>query len=378
MNKRQTSVFISGDFTAYNRVADVIDNGDYSTLFNDILPIIRDADIAITNLESPLIEGGIPILKTGPNLQSRPKSIDALKFAGFSLLTLANNHMMDYGKEGLLSTIETCKTNSMKYVGVGKNANEAGRIEYVEIQNEERVAFINCCENEWSTTFGDYPGCNPMDIISLSYQIQDARNHSSFVILIVHGGHEGYEYPSPRMKRLYRWFIDQGVNAVIGHHTHCFSGYEIYKGKPIIYSLGNFIFDRNTKSYSPWNEGAAVLLQLQGEGVFFELFPYVQCANEVGVHLLDGEEKQAWMKKEAIKTELIRNDELLEKEFIKFVNKKERQYRRFLEPYGSKLILAAIERGILPHSIRGDKQRLYLNLIRTESHRDILLSILDK
>lgn len=376
MNNESISIFISGDFAPKMRVNEIIAKGEYKLLYNDILPIIKASDIAITNLESPLVEDGKPIAKTGPNLKAPLKSIEATKFAGFDMVTLANNHMMDYGKEGLFSTIKTCEDNQIKHIGAGANNDEAKRIQYFELKGR-KIAFLNCCENEWSTTHGNYPGCNPLNEVSLFYQIQEAKENSDHVILIIHGGHETYEYPSPRMKNLYRWFVDLGVDAVIGHHTHCFSGYEYYKGKPIVYSLGNFIFDGNNRK-SFWNKGAAAVLKVNGSNVELQLVPYTQCDDEVGVHLLTEEATKVWLEKEQLKSELIQDDAQLKQKFEAFVSENERMYRSYLEPNKSAWILAAKNRGFLPRTVKGHKRLLFWNIIRAEAHRDILLELLSR
>lgn len=376
MNNEAINIFISGDFAPRMRVNEVIEHGDYQLLYNDILPIIQASDLVITNLESPLLEEGKPIAKTGPNLKAPIKSVEALKFAGFDMVTLANNHMMDYGKEGLFSTIQICEKNNIKHIGAGSNIEEVKKVAYFDIKGS-RIAFINCCENEWSTTQGDYPGCNPLDEVSLFYQIQEAKANADHVILIIHGGHETYDYPSPRMKKLYRWFVDLGVDAVIGHHTHCFSGYEIYKEKPIVYSLGNFIFD-SAKRNSSWNIGAAVKLTIQGGQTKMQLSPFTQCDNEVGIKMFGPKETDNWLEEEQQKSIRIQDDSFLEKKFEEFVTKQCNLYRGFLEPNQSSLVLAAKNRGLLPRKIRGAKRLLYWNIIRAEAHRDILLELLSK
>ena len=369
-------IFISGDFAPINRVSDIIDKKEYVSLYNDMLPYIKECDISITNLECPLVEDGTPIKKTGPNLKAPIKSIEALKYAGFNMVTLANNHMMDYGADGLNSTINVCKENDIEYIGAGQNITEAQVIKYFNIKNK-KIAFINCCENEWSTTFGNYPGCNPLNEIDIYNQIKEAKSNSDYVITIIHGGHEMFEYPSPRMKKLYRWFIDLGADTVIGHHTHCFSGYEIYNNKPIVYSLGNFIFDKKQKK-TIWNYGAAAVLSINNNKIELDLYPYRQCDEELGIRLLNNNEKKDWENKELLKVNIIQNDELLMNKFNQFVKEKEKLYRSYLEPKSNKFIRAAKNKGLLPRRINKEKTLLYLNLIRTEAHRDVLLKILSE
>lgn len=376
MNNESIKIFISGDFAPRLRANEVINNGDYQLLYNDILPLIKESDIAITNLESPLLENGKPSAKIGPNLKAPLKSIAALKYAGFDMVTLANNHMMDYGQEGLFSTIKACEDSQIKHIGAGTNLEEAKRIQYFNMK-AQRIAFINCCENECSTTQNDEPGCNPLSEVGLFYQINEAKSNSDYVILIIHGGHETFEYPSLRMKKLYRWFVDLGVDAVIGHHTHCFSGFEIYKEKPIVYSLGNFVFDSD-KRKSSWNIGAAAIVSIQESNIGLSLIPFTQCDDNVGVRLFGEKEKEDWLSKERIRTNLIQDDKLLYNEFRTFVAAQERMYRSYLEPKSSSLIIAAKNRGWLPRRVRGDKRLLLQNIIRAEAHRDIILELLSR
>ena len=372
----EISIFISGDFSPRHRASEVIRNKEFTLLYGDVLPYIQKADISITNLESPLIDDGIPIPKTGPNLKSSIESVEALKYAGFDMVTLANNHMMDYGAEGLYSTISTCENNGIRCIGAGRNFIEASKICYFE-RKGKTIAFINCCENEWSTTVDANPGCNPLNEVNIYYQIQEAKANADFVILIIHGGHETYELPSPRMKKLYRWFIDLGADAVIGHHTHCYSGSEVYKNKPIIYSLGNFIFYKKTPNPS-WNIGVFSILSLTNEGVKIKLYPFEQFNSKMGLCLLAPEETNRWKQINKDKTEIINNDTKLTEMFEAFCSKNERLYRSYIEPNSNKYILAAKNRGWLKRHISGNKALLYLNIIRNESHRDLLLQLLKK
>ena len=374
--KESISIFISGDFATRLRVIDVINSKNYKLLYNDLLPIINKADISITNLESPLLEDGIPISKTGPNLKSPLNSIEALSFAEFDMVTLANNHIMDYGLDGYISTIRVCKQHNIRYIGIGNNVEEAKKIQYFKVKNQN-IGFINCCENEWSTTNGNYPGCNPLNEVSLYYQITEAKKQSDYVVLIIHGGHETYEYPSPRMKKLYRWFIDLGVDAVIGHHTHCFSGFEIYKRKPIVYSLGNFIFDGLHKE-SSWNIGVAAMIILNNQHCDLELYPFTQCDKIVGICMFNDDERTKWLKTESEKINIIQDDNLLKSKFSEFILKQEKLYRSYLEPNTSSWILAAKNRGLLSRTVKGYKQLLLLNIIRAESHRDIVMELLSE
>lgn len=369
------NIFISGDFCPRLRAYQLIHNGQMDLLFGDIIDIIKSCDYAITNLEAPLTNQGKPIPKTGPNLRLPENTIDALVYAGFNMVTLANNHIMDYGFEGLISTINLCVNNNIRVVGAGTNKDEAKTIICKTINNVS-FSFINICENEWSTTVNEKPGANPLDEIAVYHQIQDAKNKAKHVILLCHGGHETYGYPSPRMKKLYRWFIDLGVDAVIGNHTHCYSGAEIYKNKPIVYSLGNFIFDHKSFRNTSWNVGCATILKFDNDNVSFELIPFSQCTENIGLKLFDNEQKKQFQEENERKRAIIESDELLEKEFAKFLSN--RYICDFMEPCQNRYYLTAVHKNWVPSFINKKKLLLLLNLVRCESHRDVLIKSIIK
>ena len=117
------------------------------------------------------------------------------------------NHILDYGHEGLLKSIECCKDQGLDVVGVGDNLSEAERIIYLE-KDGKKLAIINCCEHEFSIATESEAGANPLNPIRQYYAIQEAKKHADYVLVIVHGGHEHFQLPSPRMQETYRFFVD--------------------------------------------------------------------------------------------------------------------------------------------------------------------------
>ena len=372
-----TKILITGDYCPINRIQGLIEKEEYANIYNDFLPFIRGADIAITNLECPLTLEREKIEKTGPNLKAPEKAIESLVFAGFNLVTLANNHIMDYGCEGLKSTIDCCKKSNIDFVGVGSDLSQARKPFYKTI-NDIRFAFINFCENEESTTSGKTPGANPLNPITNYYDIQKAKVNAHYVIVIVHGGHEFYSLPSPRMQETYRFFIDSGAAAVVGHHTHCYSGYEIYHGAPIFYSLGNFVFDWNNKRNTNWNLGFALQLEVTSDIFSFSLLPYKQGDIQPGLVLLNASEKEDFEKEIARINNIIGNKILLQLQYDKFAQKLKASYESVLEPYSGKFFSALYRRNLLPSLLTSKKKNVLLNFIRCEAHLDLLIKTLQK
>jgi len=237
-------IIVAGDFCPNERVEKHINDQQYSEVFGNVRPIIESADYAVVNFECPVVlNDAQPIEKTGPTLKSGANAVKSIQFAGFNMATLANNHFYDYGEKGVSGTLITCAEHGIDTVGGGKNLTEAAKVFYKEIHGK-KIAFINFCEHEFSIATETSGGSNPLDPVKNYNQILEARNNADYVFVVVHRGYEHYELPGLRMKETYRFFVEAGADVVINHHQHCYSGYKIYNGKPIFYSLGNFCFDK--------------------------------------------------------------------------------------------------------------------------------------
>lgn len=367
-------ITIAGDYFPDGIVKQKIDNNDFSSIFDKAThDLIEGSDYSIVNYESPIVEDDSykPIDKDGPNLSSNVKALDALKWLGFKAVTLANNHILDYGPKALMDTISICEDSKIDNVGAGKDLKVASKILYLKFPNDNfTIALINCCEHEFSIATDNTPGANPLNPIRQYYQIQDAKMNSDFVILIIHGGHEFFQLPSPRMVETYRFFIDSGANVVVNHHQHCFSGYEIYHGCPIFYGLGNFCFPRDGKVDSSWNEGFILLLDIKKERLEFELFPYLQCNGNEQVVML--ENRSDFQRKIKALNDIISNPESLRKHVYDFYDSRERIYITALSPYTHRITSALCRRHLLPSFMSKYKLLHLSNYINDEAHRDIM------
>lgn len=353
--------------------------GNVQKIFGDFADLIKFSEISIANLESPIIENGDKIPKAGPALKASLKSLTVLEKAGFNLLTLANNHILDYGKEGLESTILECQKNKLDFVGAGLSLEEARKVFRVKVENLN-IGIINISENEFSTIGDSSYGANPLDIINNSYDIKLAKENNDKVIVIVHGGREHYNLPSPDFQKTLRFFANCGADAVLAHHTHCVSGYEIYNGTPIFYGLGNFLFNNLSKTSKPlWNFGMGIkLIFNKNEEIKFDIYPYQQClGNETSIQLLKGIEKNKFLKDIEGLNNIITDEKLLFDSWKNYLISQKSIYRRkfFIK---NKWIYKLINRKILPENIFYNKQHevMCINMIKCETHREILLSSL--
>lgn len=363
-------LLIGGDFVPHERVACAFSQGDYSAV-EALRPVFAEADYCIVNLECPILHGGEkPIIKNGPHLHADTHALEALKNIGVDCVTLANNHFRDYGDEGVLNTLSELSAYKIDYVGGGANLKDAAAVLYKQI-GKETLAIINCCEHESSIATVDHCGSNPLNPIQQYYAIHEAKSKADYVLVIVHGGVEHYQLPTPRMQETYRFFIDAGADVVVNHHQHCYSGYEEYKGKPIFYGLGNLCFDWSKRS-SIWNEGFVLDLTLSKKESCYSLIPYHQCDVEPKVVIYNKAEKQAFDKSLTELNAIIANPDELEAKYEELKRDTCIKYRASIEPYKSRIMRFLFRKHLLP-SFMKRKYTIISNMIQCESHRERLL-----
>ena len=364
-------ILVAGDYVPVGRFYQCLSERNFD--YSNIESVTKSTDFSILNFEAPIVNNRAKgINKNGPNLKVDRRSINALKKMGFNAVTLANNHFRDYGQKGVETTISELRNNNIDYVGGGHNIGDAQKTLFKEFE-DGIVSIINICENEFSAATESRGGSMPLDIASIYRKIIEAKQKSDYVLVIVHGGHEGYQFPSPRMKKLYQLFVDFGADAVVNHHQHCYSGYEYYQNRPIVYGLGNFIFDWKGKRNGIWNEGYMVIINFERKEINIELIPYEQCNEKAGAYVLDDSQKVEFFKRIDSLNECISDNRKLQEEFDKFAKSKRGGVLATLSPYTNRYIMALISRGFLPSFIAKKKAAMLYNYINCESHRDITL-----
>lgn len=241
-------------------------------LIGEVAPLISGADIALFNLEAVVSSRGRPFDKGERrpySYRGRPELLDIVTDAGFDVAVLANNHTMDFGPEALLEQLEMVRAAGMAPVGAGANLAEAATPTYVR-SGDVVVAFIGM-----ETMFplfgaaGDRPGIHhaleyePV-LDALRGPVAEARKHAHLVVVSPHWGGNWTENPTPERRTLAKQIVDLGVDAILGHSAHQIHGVEIYKGKPIVYDMGSFLFDAT--SQARMRLAAAFILEFDKRG----------------------------------------------------------------------------------------------------------------
>ena len=236
---------------------------DYPVLeMKGILPI---ADITFCNLESSLSDMGTPLPGKGIWLRGAPENVQALKTAGFDIVTLANNHAMDYDEPALLQTVDVLDQAGIAHVGAGKDI-EAARAPYIGEVNGVTIAWLGYSEMAdlfFSLSYprrmraeDNAPGISSYNIENILADIEKVKDSADIIIVTLHWGIEYTDLPQEYQTRDAHRIIDAGADIIIGHHPHCIQGVEVYKNGLIAYSLGNFIFDQD------WSEKTSQGLML--------------------------------------------------------------------------------------------------------------------
>lgn len=270
-------------------------------MLNGVKSRFEETDFSIVNLECVLYEGDSqPIVKSGPNIKGNPEFVEMLNYLNIDVAGLANNHAGDFGDEALINTMNLLEKNGIAYIGAGKSIKEA-YLPYIFEKDDLKVAVIAACENEFGVATETTMGSAGFNLLRLANAIKSASEESDKVIVYFHGGNERNPFPSPEKTQLYRLLIDLGADGLIAMHTHSPQGYEIYNGKPIVYSMGNFFFPKkcedDTYKTNPWYFGYLTELNITNENIELEIIPYrsTPLGMMEGTQLILGEEKQSFM-----------------------------------------------------------------------------------
>lgn len=242
------SLVAAGDVMLDRGVAKRIQANGLDWPFEKVAPVIRSADLAFCNLECPLSADGQKIHKP-VCFKANPAYAKGVAGAGFDVVSIANNHSLDCGREGLVETIRALDRAGIAHGGGGKDLESASAPVIKDIGGV-RVAFLvrNMVfpEAVWYRT--DVPTIAGMDQSKIEDEIHAAKSKADVVIVSVHWGVEYRQHPEDWQKVLAHRMIDAGASLVLGHHPHTVQPVERYHGGVIAYSLGNFVFDsRNPK-----------------------------------------------------------------------------------------------------------------------------------
>lgn len=239
-----------GDMIFDRRVKTLIASGGGKAPLSRVARLLRRADITIGNLESPLSDGGTRNAKKDVTFRGDPRAISGLSASGFDLLSIANNHVLDYGPDALADTCAALDDAGIAHAGAGKNQAAAWKPAVVRTGDTSTAylaysfivpAGFVAQSNRAGLASGRW------DFSAVEKAIAKAKRANDYVVVSIHWGVEYKDNANAEQVRVARRCIDAGADMVLAHHPHVIQGIEIYKKRLIAYSLGDFVFDHYSR-----------------------------------------------------------------------------------------------------------------------------------
>ncbi len=363
-------MLVGADIVPTESNVELFSEGDVDRLIGDKLKArLQDAAFIAMNLEVPLVNKKKPIRKCGPCLIAPTDSVNGIKLINPFFLTLANNHILDQGVEGLESTMNTLRNRNIDFSGVGENITEA-RKPYIKNIDGVKVGIYCCAEHEYSIVTDKSPGANPYDPLVSFDDVRALRVKCDYLLVLYHGGKEHYRYPSPMLQRVFHKFADVGADLVIAQHTHCIGCKEEYNGSTLVYGQGNFLFDHSESIF--WKTSLLIEVDLTSKHI--DYIPLIKQSEIVREAV--GEEKSQILREFIARSEIIMKPGFVEEQYAKFADEMESEYlSRFSGGFSKNLIVRALNKlssyGFLKH-FYADKDKVIIeNVLDCEAHREL-------
>ncbi len=238
-------VLAVGDIMLTGSAKPLLQAKGYDHPFQDknLVRLITTTDVAFANLEYPITIKGVRYTDKEYTFRGDPESLISIQKAGFDLLSLANNHIMDYGEKGMRDTIRQCRKNRLAFTGAGSDLASASRLAVIKRRGVRYglLAYsLTFPEEFWATT--GKPGTAHPDWEQVGHDISDAKQRVDILMVSFHWGEELKSEPKKYQMDFAHHAISSGADMVLGHHPHVPQPIEIFKGRPIFYSLGNYAF----------------------------------------------------------------------------------------------------------------------------------------
>lgn len=343
--------------------------------------LLDSASYRIFNLETPLADKETPIEKCGPCLRAETETAAGLKGFGVDFFTLANNHILDQGVEGLFSTMQVLDWAEIAYAGAGRTPEEAARAHVVTVEGI-RLGIYCCAEHEFTIVSENSPGANPYDPLESFDHVRSLREQCDYLIVLYHGGKEYCRYPSPGVRKLCRKFVDFGADIVLCQHTHCIGCEEDYAGKKIVYGQGNFLFDHSERE--EWQTSLLVECEVAETGVAVRYHPLRKQGNTT--RLAEAEDAKQIMEAFHARSRELLSDAVWKSRYAEFAQKSTEQLLlRVNGQLNRSLVFRALSRLFGKTFLRWylakcyDKNALLVlrNTVESESWRELLLEAID-
>lgn len=238
---RQFTMVAVGDVMTDRNVGKAIRANGVRSILARVADLTSSADVSFANLECPLSTEG-PHDPANCCFRARPETVQVLLHGGFDIVSLANNHSLNAGRAGVLQTLQTLDRNRIAYCGARYDRDKGGEPTFLNVGDPPvKLGFL--AATDLSFEHGSYNKVAP-DRSNLVAQIKSARPQCDVLFVSLHWGDEYQSMPNQRQRNTAHILMDAGADVILGHHPHTLQGAEVYRGKLILYSMGNFVFDQ--------------------------------------------------------------------------------------------------------------------------------------
>ena len=370
-------LYIGADIVPKASNMRLFEAGDAEALLGQELFVkLSSADFISLNLEIPLTDQNTPIVKCGPVMSCEPKAINGLAAINPCFYTLANNHIMDHGSQGLVSTMKLLDEKGIRHAGAGKNLKEASTPFCVSLKGIN-IGVYCCAEHEFSIASDDKPGANPYDPLISFDAVKELSSKCDYVIVLYHGGKEQYQYPSPQLQRVFRKFADCGANLVIAQHTHCIGCKENYHDALLVYGQGNFLYDLPRNEL--WKQSLLIEVQID-EGTRQASCKFIPVVlNDGCIRAAQDHERNEILTQFEIRSSEILKDGFLADQYLRLAQSESTAYFRKISGLLGTILQALPGKAGKCLLLKNYKKKYWPGIINTmecETHRELFLDAL--
>ncbi|KAA9345656.1 CapA family protein [Adhaeribacter soli] len=301
MEQQRILIGLAGDVMIGRGVSNSIAHTNYRYLWGNVLPLLKSTDLNIGNLETTLTHCTKKVLKVF-NFRSEPLHVNALLEANFQLVNVANNHILDFGQDGMEDTLKTLNVAGIKHTGAGRNLAEATAPAFSEVKGL-KLGMLGFTDNEPTWKAGPDSGginyLNPENEEDRNTALADIRRlrpEVDFLVVSIHWGPNMREQPPAHFQAFAREMVQNGADLIHGHSAHIFQGIELFENRLILYDTGDFIDDYVVDSRLRNNLSFLYLLELENAKILsLKLVP--TCIHNYKVNLAEGSDYEWCMKR---------------------------------------------------------------------------------
>lgn len=372
-------ILIGADLVPTQKNMELFSSGNVQALLGEgLTETLQSADFRIFNLEVPFADAQSPIPKCGPNLIAPTSCVQGFQAMKVDLLTLANNHILDQGQQGLESTVRALDQAGIAYVGTGNNPEEASK-PYIIVLEGKKIGVYACVEHEFSVVTDHSAGANPIDPLESPDHVAALKAECDYVIVLYHGGKECYRYPSPNLQKVCRKLVEKGADLVLCQHSHCVGCQEQYQGGTIVYGQGNFLFDIHDNEYYQ----TGLLVQI-GENFKIDYIPLVKQGETV--RLAEGQTADDILEGFRKRSEEIKDGAIIRAKYQAFALQCEELYLLSFAGVKDQLVFRILNKlsgyrfakWYIRHHFSKTNRLALLNYMDCEAHRELAMEALSQ